>query len=617
MSNSSKRAFPLFATALVGSCLIMNSAAALTFKKGESKSFDTNNEASSKAPKVRAISGVEIEAGGASLNYPPSFPSIVKNRYLFGFFWSQQDFNQDGHLDFLYTGTMRPTNENSTGKTTGGACGGDACEGDMPGPSLFLNDGTDNYVLSDELIIDRREVPGQSLSRRNLIADFNGDSRLDFFIADHAVGTHNGIRDSYFLSQPDGTWVESSKSHLSDSDFIIFDHGGAVGDIDNDGDIDIVLTDLNRQLICWFNQGDGYLKKRRCGRGQWAAIELADMDGDGDLDLVAGGDDFEWEQARILINDGKGSFKKKTKLPINRSQPHIPELSIWDLDGDGDQDIVLSRVGTLYVGTTVEILENKGNLNFSSLIIPIVEAPADYVPKHEGNEWNNFISDIIFDDVDTDGDPDVLLVGHGSNKNGHRVQASILLNEGSMEFRHIENGAAENPIKILADTKFVASSFEANWLASLSLRYLAQPYAGFFPLEEPIYLSSIDANIVAAKDINLSEDNVVFKVVIEAQEGAFVASVCSNYWKKFDFLGTMVGFDTQTGFGGSDDLRKLGTQSCANERGFRGGWEVEPTEKNRRVKALLDDLGKQSRLLIKALPILTDSQVDSIEDRWF
>lgn len=201
MSKSSKRAFTLLSTALVGICLTINSAAALTFKKGESKSFDTKSEASGKTPTVRAISGVEIETAGASLNYPPSFPSVVKNRYLFGFFWSQQDFNQDGHLDFLYTGTMRPTNENSTGKTTGGACGGDACEGDMPGPSLFLNDGTDDYVLSDELIVDQREVPGQSLSRRNLIADFNGDSRLDFFIADHAVGTHNGIRDSYFLSQ--------------------------------------------------------------------------------------------------------------------------------------------------------------------------------------------------------------------------------------------------------------------------------------------------------------------------------------------------------------------------------------------------------------------------------
>ena len=165
--------------------------------------------------------------------------------------------------------------------------------------------------------------------------------------------------------------------------------------------------------------------------------------------------------------------------------------------------------------------------------------------------------------------------------------------------------------------KFVTSSLEVNWLASLSLRYLAQPYAGFLALEEPIYLSSIDANIVAAKDIKLSEDNVVFTVVIEAEEGAFAARVCSNYWDKFNFLGTMVGFDTQAGFGGSDGLRTLGTQSCGKERGFRGGWEIEPTEKNRRVKALLDDLGKKSRLLITALPSLTDSQIDSIEDRWF
>ena len=186
-----------------------------------------------------------------------------------------------------------------------------------------------------------------------------------------------------------------------------------------------------------------------------------------------------------------------------------------------------------------------------------------------------------------------------------------------MEFRHIENGAAENPIKLLADTKFLASSLEANWIASLSLRYLTQPYAGFRPLEEPIYLTSIDANIVAAKDIKLSEDNVVFTVVLETQEGAFAARVCSNYWEKFDFLGTMVGFDTQIGFGGSDDLRTLGTQSCANERGFRGGWEIVPSEKNRRVRALLEDLGQKSRELISVLPKLTKSQKARIKDQWY
>ena len=41
-----------------------------------------------------------------------------------------------------------------------------------------------------------------SLGRQLLVADYNNDSILDFYVADHGVGTHNGVRDSYFLSQP-------------------------------------------------------------------------------------------------------------------------------------------------------------------------------------------------------------------------------------------------------------------------------------------------------------------------------------------------------------------------------------------------------------------------------
>ena len=46
---------------------------------------------------------------------------------------------------------------------------------------------------------------------------------------------------------------------------MIFDHGGAVGDIDNDGDIDIVLTELKNQLTCWINDGDGVMTYKVCG----------------------------------------------------------------------------------------------------------------------------------------------------------------------------------------------------------------------------------------------------------------------------------------------------------------------------------------------------------------
>jgi hypothetical protein len=55
------------------------------------------------------------------------------------------------------------------------------------------------------------KIAGMSLGRQLLVADYNNDNILDFYVADHGVGTHDGVRDSYFLSQPNGTWVESSK----------------------------------------------------------------------------------------------------------------------------------------------------------------------------------------------------------------------------------------------------------------------------------------------------------------------------------------------------------------------------------------------------------------------
>jgi len=61
------------------------------------------------------------------------------------------------------------------------------------------------------------------LSRQQLIADFNNDGILDFYLADTGMGKvamTGGFRDSYFLSQKDGTWLESSSTHLSKKKFI-------------------------------------------------------------------------------------------------------------------------------------------------------------------------------------------------------------------------------------------------------------------------------------------------------------------------------------------------------------------------------------------------------------
>ena len=390
---------------------------------------------------TKALAGIDIE-NDPNIDFfqPPLKPSPTDKLYWFGRKWQMADFNNDGYSDVLYIGTMNPNNVDVIGETAGGLCGGGVCKGNKPLPSLFLGDANKQLTYSPELLIDKREDSGISLGYRALVADYNNDDILDFYIADTGLGTHNGFRNSYFISQPNGTWVESSKTHLSHSNFVVFDHGGATGDIDNDGDMDVVITETNWKtgtaLWCLMNDGTGYLNKRKCGGIFSFALELADMDGDGDLDVLLGAHEYEQsiDFTGIVWNDGRGNFNKhnNTLLPQHKKKwGTVPEVSAADLDNDGDLDIVYSRAGILYVGTAIQIIENLGNKNFKDQgIFPLVEAPNDYVPVHEGNEWNDFIEDIRFRDLDKDGDIDLYLSSGSLKTNG-----IVLLNQGDFAFK--------------------------------------------------------------------------------------------------------------------------------------------------------------------------------------
>ena len=389
---------------------------------------------------TKAVAGIDIE-NDPNIDFfkPPQKPYPTGKLYWFGRYWQMADFNNDGYSDVLYIGTMNPNNVEVTGEDTGGICGGGACKGGKPLPSLYLGDANKQLTYSPELIIDNREDSGMSLGRQLLVADYNNDKVLDFYVADHGVGTHDGVRDSYFLSQSNGTWVESSETHLSHSNFVVFDHGGATGDIDNDGDMDVVITDTNWKtgtaLWCLINDGTGYLNKRKCGGIFAFALELADIDGDGYLDVLLGAHEFENNSfTGIVWNDGSGNFPKhsKTSLPQHKKKwGSVPEVSAADLDNDGDLDIVYSRAGKLYVGTAVQIIENLGNKNFKDHgIFPLVEAPEDYVPVHEGNEWNDYIEAIRFRDLDKDGNIDLYL----SSSMSRKTDGMVLLNQGDFNF---------------------------------------------------------------------------------------------------------------------------------------------------------------------------------------
>ena len=71
---------------------------------------------------------------------------------------------------------------------------------------------------------------------------------------------------------------------------INFSHGASVGDIDGDGDVDIVVTSIawhgttkkteNGFIYCYENQGDGHMVVRQCGNQWGKTAELGDIDND-------------------------------------------------------------------------------------------------------------------------------------------------------------------------------------------------------------------------------------------------------------------------------------------------------------------------------------------------
>ena len=295
------------------------------------------------------------------------------------------------------------------------------------------------------------------------VADFNGDGKVDVFATDTTTidGSYLGKNDVYFLSNEGPGWTESTATHVTGTNvrngkgLNNFSHGSSIGDIDGDGDIDIVVTSIvwtggngsnqNGEIWCYVNQGDGHMKVRRCGNQWGKTAMLGDMDNDGDLDIVFGSETFTsikvWNKKDrvpgcfgnshcngafngILLNDGKGNFYQRGfSFPeIKSSTGHVyysvPTISVADLDGDGDLDVVRTSVGQYYAGAGMTIEENLGNGKFKTVFYSefcATPKTKEAWPNQEGTQWNCWVSDYKFGDFNKDGLIDIYLDGHDAN----------------------------------------------------------------------------------------------------------------------------------------------------------------------------------------------------------
>ena len=448
--------------------------------------------------------------------YPKTLKEKMLSRYDKNHGFAMGDFNNDGIDDLFHLGAsnirLDIDGQDNPEITVGMACdvskstGKEGCYSSEGHRALNIFSIKDNMnykmwnatkqkwdrvngfqaIDVSDLIVNKNPIEmAEQAVNRVLVADFNGDGVLDIFFNDAGVDKWDGYKnnmlgnnDHYYLSQVDGTWLESTATHVTGEGvkkgqgLENFTHGFSVGDIDNDGDIDVVVTSLksagnNNQLLCYVNQGDGHMKVRICGHQHAWRAELGDIDNDGDLDIVIGGNSLgskkEWADVDgmgacrglascpvafdgILLNDGTGNFFQRgfsfpDSAKNNGFTYHsVPTLSVADLDGDGDLDVVRSLIGRNYAGMAMSIEENIGNGQFRTVFFDEwCEGPSTKAewPAHEGNTWGCWAPGWMFGDFNKDGFVDIVVDSHVSSNDdmGLRIiDGTVYLSKGKFTY---------------------------------------------------------------------------------------------------------------------------------------------------------------------------------------
>ena len=242
------------------------------------------------------------------------------------------DFNNDDKPDILYVRNGRNNQVYLRDK-----------DGYMQGDTLNTNNSNGLYVS---------------------LGDVDNDNDIDLFITNY--------------KQPNILWTNDGKGNFTknDSDFGSSGYNADFGDINNDGNLDVICS-INGKVIVWFNKGNNNYERSTQSIGYsegFGRVRLVDIDNDKDLDIIlanrsAGGS--------IWLNDGNGTFSEGIKNLTKSST-----MTVGDIDLNGQIDIIFEN----------SIWLNNGNNQFT---------------KNGEFEIEGRLFGLWLNDIDNDGDLDL------------------------------------------------------------------------------------------------------------------------------------------------------------------------------------------------------------------
>jgi hypothetical protein len=293
------------------------------------------------------------------------------------------DINGDGWVDILF------------------ANGGNYdLAGEPTFSQVFLNQGADEMFKEVT-----QEVFGNNemLARVIKVRDINGDTYPDIM-----VGTTFQTQSRLFLNDGLGNFTEVTQTHLPQFNASVGDL--EFGDVDNDGDLDMILAhwgggspmqNEGGRTMLWLNDGTGHFSDVTdvqmpdiLVKFSWE-LEFVDIENDYDLDILVSCK--MCTGSYLFENDGLGFF-------VDITQDHLPQFSnnydfeAMDINNDGYLDLITINDGMI----------RRERIFLNNQLGGFEEATSEFLPNTE-NLMGKDDNMAVYLDFDSDGDADILI----------------------------------------------------------------------------------------------------------------------------------------------------------------------------------------------------------------